>query len=89
MSEPKNENTVSESLDDVIITLQKTFSRISEKSANVPEEQARALVTGIVNFEISTTVNPEGDRLIVTKSGEVQITLKGQIETDIREISEL
>ncbi len=89
MSEPKKENTPSESLDDVIITLQKTFSRISEKSAKVPEEHARALVTGIVNFEISTTVNPDGDRLVVTKSGDIEITLKGQIETDIRETSDL
>ena len=76
-----------QSLDDLIITLQKTFSRVSEKSAKIPEEQARALVTGIINFEISTTVKPEQDRLMVTKSGEIKLTLKGTLETDIREIS--
>ncbi len=85
MSTSKTDD-VSHSLDDVIINLQKTFSRISEKSATVPEHRARALVTGIVNFEISTRINSEDDKLVISKTGDIQLSLKGTLETDIEDV---
>ena len=71
-------------LDDVVIALQKTFSRVSARSASVPVENARALVTGQVNFTLSLKVDPQGDYLHPASNGSVDLNLAGVIDTDIR-----
>lgn len=72
------------SLDDVVIALQKTFSRVSARSASVPSEQARALVTGQVDFTLSLQVDPQEDYLLLNPKGSVELNLSGSIDTDIR-----
>lgn len=81
-------------LDDVIVALQKSFSRVSEASRDVPPEQARALVTGNVGFEISArfdiTNKADGssddrpDVLVHRQSGAIELKLTGHVETDAR-----
>ena len=73
-------------LDDVMIALQKTFSRVSASSANVPEEDSRALITGSVAFELSLKVDlDEKDHLLLNSRGTIDVKLTGTIETDIRD----
>lgn len=87
-------------LEDVLVALQKTFSRVSASSREVPEENARALVTGVVEFEISSSfeLGPDpslytkgagrgdfsSDHLIQSANGSITLSLKGQIATDLR-----
>lgn len=72
-------------LEDVIVALQKSFSRVSTTSALVPPEHARALVVGQVGFELTLRVEPENDnRLLYNSVGPMELKLTGQINTDIR-----
>ena len=69
----------------MIVALQKSFSRVSYRSAKVPPEDARALVVGRVAFELALRVDPEGDsRLLYSASGSIELKLTGHIDTDIR-----
>ncbi|MCF8039202.1 MAG: hypothetical protein K9K79_07785 [Desulfohalobiaceae bacterium] len=77
----QNERTT---LDDVLVALQKSFSRVSSRSADVSSEQARAMVSGQVHFDISLKVNLEGDYLHPDTRGDIDLNLSGDIETDIR-----
>tara|TARA_R110002111_G_scaffold18776_1_gene45886 strand:+ start:148 stop:477 length:330 start_codon:yes stop_codon:yes gene_type:complete len=82
------------SLDDVLVALQKSFSRLSASSRSVPDENARALITGVVDFEITSdfemalspnaSLDDSADVLIQQSNGTIRMTLKGQVETDIR-----
>ncbi len=71
-------------LDDVMVELQKSFSRVSAKSRNVPSEDARALIVGEVDFEISLPIEPEKERILQKKESPISLTLRGTINTDIR-----
>lgn len=71
-------------LEAVLIALQKTFSRVSAQSAEVPEEQARALVTGPVQFSFSLKLDPQGDSLHLSPRGNIEMNLSGTIDTDVR-----
>lgn len=73
-------------LDDVLLALQKSFSRVSHGSRDVPPESARALIVGNVNFELSIHLKPEIDRLIHQNDGGIQLKLNGVIQQDIRTV---
>ena len=50
--EKSNENSERPpSLDDALLALQKTFSRVSDKTPKESAEKARALITGTVDFQ--------------------------------------
>src|SRR5687768_7280853 len=72
------------SLDEALVALQKSFSRVSTATEDVPEEQARALIVGTVNFEMTTRVTLEGDRYYLDGAGATELRLSGTIEPDIR-----
>lgn len=75
-------------VDDVLVALQKTFSRVSARSASVGAGAARALVTGNVQFDISIPVAFDGDsQLIVAPAGGQPLRLNGQIATDVRVVA--
>jgi hypothetical protein len=80
----KKENNGGLTLDDAIVALQKSFSRVSAKSAEVPFENARAMVTGTVNFDMTLKVQPEKDYLNLDANGAIDLRLSGTIDTDIR-----
>jgi hypothetical protein len=70
-------------LDEVIIALQKAFSRVSDKSSAVPD--SRALVMGPVSFQMKLRVEAEApDQLVHSKTGSIELNLDGKIEPDIR-----
>jgi hypothetical protein len=72
-------------VEDIVIALQKSFSRVSTRTAKVSTQAARALVVGRVNFELGLRVEPEADnRLLHSPSGSIELKLTGQINTDIR-----
>jgi hypothetical protein len=72
-------------LEDVMIALQKTFSRVSSESGLVPEGQARALVVGQVQFTLRLRANLAlPDHLVQSPDGVMEFTFSGQIDTDIR-----
>lgn len=79
-SQPSPEVT----LDDLLVNIQKSLSRVSARSASIPEEQARSLIHGDVNFSIDLKVDGEGDKVIVRKDGQVNLSMSGRISTDIR-----
>jgi hypothetical protein len=74
------------SLADVLIALQKSFSRVSAKSKDVPPESARAMIVGNVEFELSIRLEPAEDNLFRKPDGDLQLTLKGVIQQDIRAV---
>lgn len=72
-------------LEDILVALQKTFSRVSTISSAVPEEQARALLIGRVHFDLALRADVSGsDRLVQSSNGALEIKLAGEIDTDIR-----
>ena len=78
-------NADAPALEDIVLALQKTFSRVSAATAEVPASQARALVVGQVDFEISLRAAPHDvDHLVQEENGPIQLVLKGRIDTDIR-----
>ena len=72
-------------LDDVLIALQ---SRVSAKSAHVKPQNARAMVSGQVSFEMSLKVDLEEDYLHPNTKGAIDLKLEGNIDTDIRTVEE-
>ena len=84
MAQPEESRESKLSLDDVVIALQKTFSRVSARSAAIPSEQALALVTGQVDFTLSLKLDPQEDYLQLNPKGSVELNLSGSIDTDIR-----
>lgn len=62
MSEPVSPRDDPALLDDVLLALQKTFSRLSavtsERTTAEHREKARALIVGDVNFEMTINVAP-------------------------------
>ncbi|HEX6746538.1 MAG TPA: hypothetical protein VF092_04525 [Longimicrobium sp.] len=74
-------------LDDVLVALQKSFSRVSARSADLPADAARALVVGKVNFDIGLKTNIIADRLVVNAGGAIELKLSGTIQQDIREVA--
>ncbi|MFA4987382.1 MAG: hypothetical protein WC712_12415 [Candidatus Brocadiia bacterium] len=71
-------------LEDVVKSLQKSFSRVSRDTAVVSESAARARVVGRVRFTMGLTVTPEGDRLRVDPAGIITLSIEGEIEPNVR-----
>jgi hypothetical protein len=89
----KTQDTSSPMLVDVLIALQKTFSRLSEQTAEsekVKPARPLALVTGDVTFDLSMNVQPvasgkDWDNLAYNASGVgIGLRLSGKISTDVR-----
>jgi hypothetical protein len=78
-SEPAASN-----LDDALVALQKTFSRVSTRSAGLPKSNALALITGAVNFDLKLRVDLVRDTLNLNPSGALELNLNGTLDTDIR-----
>ncbi len=74
------------SLDDVIIALQKSFSRVSARSADVPAENARAMVVGQISFDLSLRANPDDDKLRLDSRGAIELKFSGTLDTDVRTV---
>ena len=75
------------SLDNVFISLQKTLSRVSNLSSKVDEEDARALITGDVNFSIELRVDNFSDYLVTNKDGSIKLSMSGVIASDVRTVA--
>jgi|GEM_PF-2940492 len=73
-------------LEDVLISLQKSFSRVSQVSRDVPSECSRALIFGNVNFELTIRLEPKNDFLVHRTDGDIQLKLNGVILQDIQEV---
>lgn len=76
---PIQDNT----LEQVLIALQKSISRVNSISNNVPPNQARALILGDIDFDLSLKCDQDGDKLRISNSGGISISLKGIINTDM------
>jgi hypothetical protein len=76
-------------LDDVIVGLQKSFSRVSARSASVDPQNARALVTGQITFEMSLKADPIEDKLYPKADGNIELKLSGTIDSDVRPVQRL
>jgi hypothetical protein len=73
-------------LGNVLVSLQKAFSRVSRDSASVPAHKARALVVGKVNFEMSVKCHSADDSLLVADDGGITLRLAGTLEVDVRPV---
>lgn len=74
-------------LEHIIISLQKSFSRVSATGGQIPKEQSRARIVGNVNFTIKLNLEPgEDDHLMFDNHGSIELQLAGEIDTDIRPI---
>lgn len=72
------------SLEQLLVALQKSLSRVSRNSADVPKDQPRSLIVGNVAFHLRTRCAQEGDnRLLVGSEGEIDLELSGTITTDL------
>ncbi|KHT61671.1 hypothetical protein RJ45_21400 [Photobacterium gaetbulicola] len=70
-------------LEQVLIALQKSISRVNSMSSKVPPSQARALILGDIDFDISLKCDQDGDKLRISNSGGISLNLKGIINTDM------
>lgn len=90
MSEDPNETPTAveakpaPTLDDVLIALQKAFSRVSAKSRSVEPGDACAMIVGKVNFDLSIRLRPDGDTLRHDPEGDLALSLHGVIHQDVR-----
>jgi len=88
--EPDSSNIVVKApfFDDLIVALQKSFSRVSaatdksqrEKDATAP----CAMVVGPVKFSLSLNVDMDKDRLRVQENGSIRLSIDGTLQTDVR-----
>jgi hypothetical protein len=71
-------------LEDVVESLQKSFSRVMAKTAAVPQTDACARLSGAVSFELDLLIEPDGDRLKVCEGGFVNLKFSGSIDLGVR-----
>lgn len=73
-------------LENLLISLQKTFSRVNTATAENLElrpDGPTARLSGDINFSINTKAIPEvGDKLLISKEGHVDLTFEGVIDLD-------
>lgn len=71
-------------VDTMLVALQKTFSRVSRSSAGVAPDEARALIVGNVEFEMTVRcrMDDEQRRLVIDEAEGAPLRLKGVISTD-------
>lgn len=84
-AEPEQEAVPAGNVTDLLVALQKSLSRVSDLTADVPERGSRSLILGNVEFEIETRVELRDDTLRVEKTGETVLKLQGTVNHDIRE----
>jgi len=80
--------TVGVSLDVALTALQKSFSRVNSAAAKSLKEnpgEPVARLEGDITFEMKTRVEPEGNRLIITKNGQIDLSISGTIDPDIED----
>ncbi|RWX56225.1 hypothetical protein [Photobacterium chitinilyticum] len=82
----KLDNLEPKSLEQILVSLQKSISRVNESSSSVAKDRARALIIGDLNFELDLKCNLEADKLKQSNDGGISINLKGTINTDIQVI---
>lgn len=83
----RRENTgAAQPLENVLIALQKTFSRVSASSSLLPPEDARSLILGDVNFEMAVPLEAGQDKLFYSPAGKVNLKLTGTIQQDVRPV---
>lgn len=82
----KNQDNEDVFLEDIVTSLQKSFSRVTERSESNVGRTAQ--IVGDVNFEITTKLNPIGDKLVYTNAGGIEVTVSGSLDTDIKEEDE-
>lgn len=72
-------------VDRFLVALQKTLSRVSRDSAEVPPDQARALIVGEVSFGVELRVRLRDDeKLELDEEAGVPLQLSGRITSDVR-----
>ncbi len=71
-------------VEDILESLQKSFSRLSCRSASAIGDNAAALITGPVGFSIKLRVSPNRDYLQVTPDGSIELSLEGKVDLDVR-----
>jgi hypothetical protein len=76
-----NENKLT--LDEVLISLQKSFSRVTDNSTR--NEGTTALMVGNINFELEVRLTAENDKLFYDKDGDMALRVSGQIDSDLKE----
>lgn len=88
MSNPKHSDPSTDSaVEDIILTLQKSFSRVSARSATVANKSSKnalSLISGPVSFTVSMKVRSEKDKLIQSKEGDIDLNFSGTINQDVR-----
>ncbi len=75
-------------LENLMISLQKTFSRVNQATAENLEarpETPTARITGDINFSISTKAIPEDGKMLIDKEGHVDLSFSGVIDLDIED----
>ncbi len=71
-------------LEDLLEALQKTFSRLSSRTAEVRSSMPAAMITGPVRFTMKLRLEPDSDHFRAAPDGPVEITLEGEVEPDVR-----
>ncbi len=71
-------------LEDVVESLQKSFSRVMARTGSVPASDACAKLSGAVSFELDLLMEPEGDRLRVCENGSMNLKFSGSIDLGVR-----
>lgn len=79
-------------LEDIMISLQKSFSRVSYKTAQAQRKNegagALAIISGPVEFQVTLKVRPgEDETILYDEKGSVELSLKGEVTPDIRLVS--
>jgi len=78
--DPAQSNT----LDNLLIALQKTLSRVNRASSGVGAKQARSLIVGDVDFNLTCKCDlANDDKLVLNDVGNIALNLSGHINTDI------
>jgi hypothetical protein len=75
------------SLEQVLLALQKSFSRVSGATARVTrgEDEPRSIITGPIDFEMTVTgdVASGDDHIRIQNTGALTLKLRGSIQHDI------
>ncbi len=75
-------------LEDVVIAIQKSFSRVNEATAKnelkTDAQTPTSKLSGDIEFTITTKANPDGkDKLEINENGYIEFCFKGKIDLDI------
>lgn len=83
----KNKNKgeeIQNTVDRLLLSLQKSISRVNRDSANIDSDKAQSLIVGDIDFSISFKCNLISDeRLLVKDDGTITLSLSGKIDTDV------